>query len=201
MIKLADYKELQHWTSLKKTSLNKHDKISEIYMTDLDFPAIDFDAVKERYTGKFKLKQVPKSNDALVQMGETVFFIEFKDGNMKNERFDVVQKIYDSLLIYCDITKQTISDTRSYMVYIIVYNGAASRDYLRKCIDEKRKSDTINEAPSFVDFGTALGGLAKTNADVFGWRGRFGGIYFKDVLTIEKNAFSEEVFKIGKENS
>lgn len=201
MIKLADYKEFNHWTSLKKTSLNKYDKASEIYMTDSEFPAIDFDAVKERYTGKFKLKQVPKSNDALVQMDENVFFIEFKDGNMKNERFDVVQKIYDSLLIYCDITKQTISDTRSYMVYIIVYNGAASRDYLKKCIEEKRKSDTINESPSFVEFGTALGGLAKTNADVFGWRGRFGGIYFKDVLTIEKNAFSEEVFKIGKENS
>lgn len=201
MIELADYKELRHWTTLKKTSLNKPDKNSEIYMTHLELPAIDFDAVKKKYARKFKLKNGPKSNDALVQVGGTVFFIEFKDGNMKNERFDVVQKIYDSLLIYCDITKQTISDTRSYMVYIIVYNGAASRDYLKECVDENRKSDTINEAPSFVEFGTALGGWSKTNADVFGWRGRFGGIYFKDVLTIEKNAFSEEVFKIGKENS
>ena len=74
MIELADYKELRNWTTLKKTSLNKHDKNSEIHMTNLELPAIDFDAVKEKYARKFKLKNGPKSNDALVQAGGDYIF-------------------------------------------------------------------------------------------------------------------------------
>ena len=194
MIQLADYKEFRYQTTLKEASVNQSDEKSKSYMTDICLPVIDFDKVKEQYVRKFELEQVPASNDALLQVGENVFFVEFKDGNMSSEIFDVVRKIYDSLLIYCDITNQTISDIRSYMTYIIVYNGKASKKYIDGCDAKRKNKHTINNSPSFLKWGDMLGKMAKTNADVFGLRGRFGGIYFKNVLSVEKNELSAHIF-------
>ena len=53
-----------------------------------------------------------------------MYFIEFKDGFMSQRRiYEVWKKIYESLLLFCDITKLRISDTRRCMTYIFVYDG------------------------------------------------------------------------------
>lgn len=195
MIKLSDYEMLKFFDTLKNTSLNKKDKDTKTYMTDSTLRVIDFDEVKRKYAEQFHLNQLPASNDALLQKEDKIIFIEFKDGNMRAEYHDVVRKIIESLLIYCDITKQTISDTRQYMTYILVYNGDASKKYMEKCINEhpERIENTINESQSFMKFGGILGEMAGENPDIFGLRGRFAGIYFENVLTIEKKELKEDM--------
>ena len=189
MINLSEYEEFSVCTTLKQASLNGSDN-QKAYMTESDMEAIDFDQVKNNYGSKLKLSVFPASNDALLQRSDKIFFIEFKDGNMGSEFHDVVRKIYESVLLFCDITKQTISDTRTYMTYILVYNESPSAAYIEKLQRDKR---TINKAPSFVKIGVAIGRLANDNADIFGLKGRFKGLYFKDVLTVEKKDFSDDV--------
>ena len=192
MINLSEYEELSAYTSLKQASRNGCEKDKEIYMSESAMEVIDFDKVKNEYGRKLRLSIFPASNDALMQSNDKVFFIEFKDGNMGGEIHDVVRKIYESLLLFCDITKQTISDTRSYMTYVLVYNEAASVKYIEKL---NRDKTTINESPEFIKFGNILGRLAKDNADVFSLRKRFKGLYFKDVLTVEKKDFLDDMLK------
>ena len=195
MINLSDYEKLNYFDTLKNTSLNKKDNETKTYMTDSAIKVIDFDEVKKKYAECFRLSQLPASNDALLQKDDKIIFIEFKDGNMHAEYYGVVRKIIESLLIFCDITKQTISDTRQYMTYILVYNGDASKKYIDKCIKEhpERIGNTISESQSFMKFGRILGKMAGENPDIFGLRSRFSGIYFKNVFTIEKKDFTDDI--------
>lgn len=195
MINLSDYEKLNYFDTLKNTSLNKKDNETKTYMTDSAIKVIDFDEVKKKYAECFRLSQLPASNDALLQKDDKIIFIEFKDGNMHAEYYGVVRKIIESLLIFCDITKQTISDTRQYMTYILVYNGDASKKYIDKCIKEhpERVENTINESQAFMKFGRILGKMAGENPDFFGLRSRFSGIYFKNVFTIEKKDFTDDI--------
>ena len=94
-------------------------------MTNSDLQVIDFDCLKDKYTGKIEFKGVGiKSNDALFIQDENYVFIEFKNGEMKNiKEFELHKKIYDSVLIFCDIFNKTLKDTRIEMDYILVYNS------------------------------------------------------------------------------
>ena len=66
-------------STLKKTS--KDD--SNNYMTNSDLQVIDFDCLKDKYTGKIEFKGVGiKSNDALFIQDENYVFIEFKNGKL-----------------------------------------------------------------------------------------------------------------------
>lgn len=79
-------------TTLKQTS---YDDAKKEYMTEIEYPVIDFDAVKEAYllNKGVKIEEL-KSADALVKCSQKISFIEFKNGSMKNEKKAVKETVY-----------------------------------------------------------------------------------------------------------
>lgn len=99
-------------STLKKTSLDDENTVKQ-YMTDAEVSVIHFDRVKKAYVRSLepKPKFLPCSSDALYIGREgSVSFIEFKNGKINDkQKYNVYQKIYESLLIFCDITGESIS--------------------------------------------------------------------------------------------
>lgn len=180
-----------HSSTLKDTSCNnaaaESDSVApeDKYMTRSLFPVIDFDAVKNAYVKKFHCSPVPASNDALIHYGDEYFFIEFKDGNMKNEIHGVRRKILESLLLFGDVTNTTISFSRKHVNYMLVYNEEKSKAYMQKNLP----ADEVQDSSAIGDFIRALGREAKRNVDYFGLRKQFKDIYFKEVYSCEKREF------------
>ena len=53
----------------------------------------------------------------------TNVIFEFKNGKINDkQKYNVYQKIYESLLIFCDITGESISFCRDHAEFILVYN-------------------------------------------------------------------------------
>lgn len=95
-----------HQSALKDTSKDKHEPNNSTYMTESNKTAVNFDAVKDDYVKKMKLSEMLASCDALFEDGEgAIIFTEFKNGALKkNKQPDLRKKIYDSVLIFMDIT-------------------------------------------------------------------------------------------------
>lgn len=103
MVNLSDYAIFRESLStLKTTSVDDHDSLTQNFMTGSERTVVDFDLVKERYIEHLGLSDIPKSNDALLDAGEgKLVFIEFKNGYIdKRMQFDIRRKIYDSTLIF-----------------------------------------------------------------------------------------------------
>lgn len=193
MIELNSYPEFQNQCTLKETSKNVSEKENVSYMTESMLEVIDFDMVKQKYASRLRLPDAPASNDALFQHQGVLYFIEFKDGNMKSEIYKVARKIYESLLLFCDITGKTISFTRENMMYILVYNKECSQKY----IEERNKADQclekgeVQDTSSYDAIMGIVGQMAKYNVDVFGLRKRFERLYFKNVYTYNTDEFQK----------
>ena len=200
MINLRNYEQLQKWTTLKETSKNSPNKATVIYMVESDFEVIDFDEVKNCYISELGVKvlETPKSNDALFELNGELYFVEFKDGNMQKEIHNVKRKIYDSLLIFCDIVKENISFTRQHMNYILVYNKEKSEEYIKSIIKKSEKQPKQldkteqNDTPSFDDFVENMKELSDSELDIFGLEKQFKNLYFKNVFTYNKERFIEK---------
>ena len=198
MIDLKSYEKLQYFTTLKEASMNDADKRHIMYMVDSEAEVIDFDKVKENYISQLHVLDTPKSNDALLEFDGKLYFIEFKDGNMRDAIFEVKRKIYESLLVFCDITGENISFTRENMNYILVYNKENSRKYIEKLVEKREKNSSslskkeINESQSYDQFLGIMGSLSKINVDIFGLKKQFQKMYFKEVYTYDKEEFTKE---------
>lgn len=169
-MKISDLR-IECKSTLKKTS--KDD--SNNYMTNSDLQVIDFDCLKDKYTGKIEFKGVGiKSNDALFIQDENYVFIEFKNGEMKNiKEFELHKKIYDSVLIFCDIFDKTLKDTRKELDYILVANFSNSERNDKKLLDNLLKTVKIEER--------LRAGLRN-----------FKGYCFKNVHTYSKEEFEKK---------
>ena len=200
MINLNEYKET--WFS-KKDTLKNLSKNNNSYMTESDIIAISFDKAKDKYAREYRLKVMPKSNDALFQSKDHIFFIEFKDGNIGYElqkdgdfRLDNIErKIYDSLFLFCDMTNQHISDTRQYLTYILVYNYANSEKYIQENLSCDTGVLASDEIPYSIDYEKIVKQVGKYttkgNPDIFSLRSRVSTLYFLDLLFFEKEEFSD----------
>lgn len=182
----------KHQTTLKETS---HNDAAGQYMTDLLWQVIDFDAVKTDYMRAYHCDPIPASNDALLYRDGKYFFIEFKDGNMRTEIHEVKRKIFESLLLFGDITDTTISYSRENVSYILVYNKQKSQAYIRTCQKKTLQADEVQDSSSIDTFMHDLGKQAKHNVDYFGLRKQFKGVYFKEVYTCEGQDF-EQLFEL-----
>ena len=88
-------------------------KESISYMTDSDYEVVNFDGVKSDYIRGLCISETPCSNDAVCVLDDkdTIVFIEFKNGgNIK--KYELWKKIYDSVLIFNDLSHSLISETR-----------------------------------------------------------------------------------------
>ncbi len=142
--------------SLKETSKDENDSTIE-YLSESLAKVINFDKVKQEYTSELEHSEDgAKSVDAISLCGEDLYFIEFKNGKIETaERKNIRQKISDSLLLFCDITKKNISYTRNNINFILVYNyeknknkckniqPSLSREKIIKTLSSKSKQDII----------------------------------------------------------
>ena len=148
MNKLKNYLIFEkNLSTLKETSKDNHNNNTKEFMTNSLLEVVNFDGVKNAYIKNLKLRGTPKSNDALFFDGqEKLIFIEFKNGIVdRTEVYELRRKIYDSLLIFTDITNHGITYTRNNMDYILVYNEEKN-----KIPTEKFEGNSMQESKSKI---------------------------------------------------
>ena len=147
-------------STLKITSKESN---ANVYMTNSMYPAINFDSVKRKY--KKPNFCGLRSNDALLlpPVGyDKYVFIEFKDGHIEDRKniTEITEKIYESLLLFNEITRENISYDKSHVVYILVFNEGdnskfASNAHLAKLANKKYIVPELERYKKlFVDFST-----------------------------------------------
>lgn len=178
----------RNMTALKNTSKDDRDKKNIVYMTESMREAVCFDRVKDNYIETLKLSDTPKSNDALMEIETGKFvFVEFKNGYMnKAEQFGLRKKIYDSVLIFSDITAQGISAMRECVEYILVYNEEANKD--NPDVEEKRAH--VQASSSFDEIAKNIAGYAREEYVCFGIK-IFENYCFSKVHTYTKEEFEQ----------
>ena len=175
------------------------DNTNNEYMTESEEIAIDFDEVKRIYIKDICPQHQPDSNDVLKYIGDEFYFIEFKNGNMKNIK-NLNDKIFESLLMFSDITGKTISYTRIKGHYILVYNYENSKNFIRTLIEKRNERDCektlgsseVQDSTYFDDIVFDISSLANYNVDFFGLRAGFEKMYFKTVKTYHIKEFETE---------
>ena len=187
MLELGQYSIFgKYTTTMKETSLDGNNEQKE-YMTDSLCEVINFDQVKEEYVRGLSLSELPKSNDALLETKQGLLvFVEFKNGYMdRSKQFALRKKIYDSVLIFCDITSCKVSDLRKNMEYVLVYNEVANE---ANPDPELRQKHEVQPSSSFDLFAKTIGGYAGEEYICFGLN-LFQNYCFKRVHTFTKQEF------------
>ena len=175
--------------SIRETSIDSsHGK--DIPMIDSDYQVVDFDKVKDSYSKNLHIPVIPKSNDAMFEDGKgDIIFVEFKncmiDGKLKPE---IRKKIYDSLLIFSDITSKTLTYMREHAKYFLVYNE--SENLSNPYDDTLKKKNAIQNSQSYNFIAKDITGLAKKELVCFGLD-MFQRYCFKEVHTYTEAEFRE----------
>lgn len=188
MINLNNYPIfVRNLSTLKETSLDdEHPNCP--YMTLSTRDAIDFDDVKTDYAKPLGLSTVPKSNDALFSEGnEYIVFVEFKNGVINRQtQFDIRKKIYDSILMFTDITSTKISYLREHLKFFLVYNETANIN--NKTDDELTLKANVQSSNSFDNIAKTFAKHAKKEYICFGLK-MFENYCFKEVHTYTQSEF------------
>lgn len=190
MISFDDYPILKNNVStLKETSIDKHDMNNIKYMTSSEREAVNFDNVKKEYIKDLSLSETPKSNDALfLSKDNKLIFVEFKNGFMDNaKKFSVRKKIYDSIIILTDILNTGISRLKGEMEYILVYNESINSE--EKEVLEKNQF-TVQHSGAFDYFAKSVSKMANTEYVCFGIK-IFENYCFSKVHTYTETEFEE----------
>lgn len=158
---------------------NSHEK----FLTDSTIPAIGFDKVKKEYSDTLGLTETPCSVDAICLLeNDSLVFIEFKNGRLNNtEIYGLRKKVYDSLLIFQDISGISLTTLRSRATFVLVF-----RKDLNPKDDDNRQSLSI--APSRDKIINQVFKLASKELIRFDLE-RFKSYCFKDVHTYSPEEF------------
>lgn len=96
--------------------------------------------------------------------------------------------MYDSALIFTDITSKGISYMRNHMKYILVYNETANQgNNSDKDLKEKQKT-AVQQSPAFDAFAKNVGKYANEEYVCFGLK-IFQNYCFKEVHTYTEAEF------------
>ena len=163
----------QNKATLKETSKDTSNKDSPFHMTESERVVFDFDEIKRQYLLSLGIQDnQQKSFDAILEHNGRIHFIEFKNGGSKKDIINSIKgKVSEGLLIFCDIVSTSISFTRKYADFIVVYNAEKVNKSAKVKIQnhvEKKSSDPYGH------FGIA----------------KYRGLYFRDA-----KAFSMEQFE------
>lgn len=181
-----NYDFSKYKVSIKETS---YDDAQNEYMTESQIEVIDFDKVKEEYICTLKLSEPPKSCDSLYMNGDEKIFIEFKNGKVKP--FEVRKKIYDSILIFSDLIKCGISETRAEIEYILVYNHEANKNNKDYNFDPKTN---IQESDEYDLLSKIISENAKEHILKFKLND-FKNYLVKNIYTYNKEEFEDKFIK------
>ncbi len=189
MINFDDFEIFrENLSTLRKLSMDDSDALGIQYMTDSEMEAVDFDAVKTEYMNQLGLSEENAASiDAIVDhMGNrNIIFIEFKNGNMKNEKRKVKDKIRDSLLIFNDITGKNITYSRQWIDFILVYNLE------KNPVPNQLTKRSVQDSASRYEIAKYF--LGKGNKELIRFDlERFEKLYFRSVHTYSKKEF--EIF-------
>ena len=122
------------------------------WMTESSIQAVYFDDVMIDYTKPLHLVKKLRSVDALYDNENELFFIEFKNGRLnKGDIYEVMQKIYDTILVYGDITSKTLKDIRSKSTFILVINGKKNEKIKMVAPYKRKSSDSIFEEINYFE--------------------------------------------------
>lgn len=190
------------YSTLSKTS---YDDDNGATMTELQNEAIDFDRVKEEYLKHMEKgpSEMPFSNDALLKIGNTWYFFEFKNATIDiKENVKIFNKIYDSMLIFLETVNKHIDYSRNNIVYVLVFNEESiDKGKISNLFDKNKYKEDKNlfelgcseippsnyRAALFYGLQNMKPNLDSTTAQ-FGLE-RFERFIFKKVYTIPKYAF------------
>lgn len=179
--------EIEIFKNNKDTLKNLSCDESE-YMTESLLEAINFDKVKDKHCRALKLSSLPNSCDALYQ-GDEIFFIEFKNGSMNPRKiYEIHKKIYDSVIIFMELTGFKINEVREKVNFILVYNESKTKEYLGE--NNKR----IQTPKSYNILLDKIGGLAKINISKFDLS-QYQKYIVKDVYTYTEKEFEDNFIK------
>lgn len=183
-------------STMKETSMPN----SKIVFIDSDIEVIDFDKVKN------DINKNLKSNDALIiKQNNQWIFIEFKSGLIREDvERECVIKIYDTVLLSIDIAfnnaieyikENPLQFFRRKCDYYLVYsskNEPYNEEYMT---DETRRYlnsvGYFQKNKSRKGIAEHIAKKAKENYILFGLH-KFKGYLFKDVYTMDENAFKEK---------
>lgn len=203
MIDLSSIAEFRmNKATLKETSIDTHIQGQINYQTQLLVEVINFDKVKESYAEKLHLKIFPMSNDALLDTGKGIIeFIEFKAGKIKKhskKEHEIRKKIYDSVIIYTDLTGEKVSDMRQNVEYILVYNSLANVDTEMEDNTDQEINDEVQESPSHDYLAETFLGFGGSEFIRFGLE-MFEGYCFRKVHTYTEQEFEKHISRIFPE--
>lgn len=148
--------------------------------------AISFDEVRNAYVAPLKLKNGPNSMDAICIFTDggdsSLAFIEFKNGKLDaRDAFEIRKKIYDTLLIFQDLTGISLTTLRAHAACILVYRRDLNPD-------GEHEGEPIPVSPSRDMIGAHVAGLAHEEIVRFGLA-RFWSYCFKEVHTYGPDEF------------
>lgn len=183
-------------STLKDTSL---DDSKNEFMVDSSLKVFDFDKIKEKYSKKFEVYDIPLSNDVLFYKKEDeIYFIEFKNGRIdQRENGRIKFKFLESILMFVDIVKKDLEFSRNNVKYILVYNYDVNCDQFNFNDDKKVKE--VHYKNSRVNIGQALMRLAKKELVRFDLA-RYANIYVKEVHTYSIDEFKKNFLEIYDSN-
>ncbi|WP_346745196.1 hypothetical protein [uncultured Campylobacter sp.] len=105
-----------------------YDESNNEYMSESELEAYNFDKVKENFRKKYDIKP-PKSVDGLMLQEEDLIFLEFKNGNIDSKtKKDICDKIFSSVLVLLTILDEKVSDLKSKLKFILIYNKDKNGD-------------------------------------------------------------------------
>jgi hypothetical protein len=95
-----------------------------IYLTSSKYKAIGFDNYIHSLVESLVPHNRPKTCDVLIKINENYYFIEFKNGRIKEEPdgYEIREKMLESLLLFLNEIKKTINYSRNNCYFILVYN-------------------------------------------------------------------------------
>jgi hypothetical protein len=122
----TDYNGIKQYQRL--LSECSYDSEHNEFMCKSELQVIDFDHVKRAYLNDRNFsEEKAKSVDVIASGTDNItYLVEFKNGDVNNEKKSIPIKIRDSILMVCDICKCSISKTREDVVFVLVYNEERS---------------------------------------------------------------------------
>ncbi|MDD7730815.1 MAG: hypothetical protein SPI61_04370 [Ezakiella sp.] len=172
----------KHLRTLKLISVDNHNPSDVEYMTESEYVAIDFDAVKDDYVMRLDTYVNPKSIDALVFHENHATMIEFKNGIVDKALINsIIDKMLNSVIMYADITGETIAHARENVDFILVYNYEKNPFNIKEYRQNKYRDAFVRK----------LSEKAKERYTQFGLA-RYEGYIFRHVYTYSKRDFKNE---------
>lgn len=178
MIKIFE----ENLRTLKQISIDNHDISNPSFMTESEFLCIDFDSVKDDYVDKLSTIVTPKSIDALILKDNNKTMVEFKNGIVDKKLISsIVDKMLNSVIIYSDITGESVESIRQNMDFILVYNYDKNPFNIKKY-----KQNYYRDM-----FVKSLSKKARERYTQFGLF-KYEGYIFRAIYTYSKKDFKEE---------